>query len=319
MAVHWAPEAGVQRTGASGYSVLPENVVILHDLSGRMDETDVTDLSRDIEVNGQLEPAVCWKNKSGFPVLAAGHRRFRAVSLINKTRIPENYLRLFFNYIPAETEQEAFDYTIRENRNRINPSLLDDAHNMQIYQIKWGLGEEAIARKYYPGMQTPEELEKAVREVKQTLALLELSDEAKDEFRKGFFKTSAAIQLAAIPSKKQQNEAIQKAKDEGQKVLKTEDAKAARAAASGKPSKPAKSISENSPVALLKKYKEIASYASSLAGETLSEEPNVDSLMSLSRAIVVLINDVDINLLPPGFHKKVEEYRSEEKMEPVGA
>ncbi len=307
MAVRWSEEAHVSRT-AHGYSALPEDIVVLQDLSGRMDATDITDLARDIEANGQLELAVCWKNKSGFPVLAAGHRRYRAVAAINKNRgANQELLRLQFSFIAAESEQEAFDYTIRENRNRVNPSPLDDAHNMNVYAIRFGLGFEDIARKYYPKMETDEELAKAVKEVKDTLALLELSDEAKEEFRQGKFSTSAARQLASIPSREKQNEVIKTANDAGKK-LKVDDVKAAKAEISGKP---AKSISENSPSVLLKKYKAIVELSSSLAAEFLSEDPSAEVLMDLARNIIVRVRKTDSSMLPPGFDKKADQYEKD--------
>jgi ParB-like chromosome segregation protein Spo0J len=219
---------------------------------------------------------LCWKNDEGWPVVAAGHRRLRAILRLNeREKDPNKRLNLLFNFIPAKTEAEAFCYTIIENRERLNPSPLDDGHNQQILKLKFGKSEEDIARIYYPEISTPEELAKAIREVKNCLALLELSPEAQEEYRKGFMSTSAALQLAEIPSRKQQNAVIEKTKKEGGKKLKVEDAKAAKEESQGKPApKPTKQhdISENSPVKMLTKFRIFAELAGALAAEVVAED-----------------------------------------------
>ena len=89
--------------------------------------------------------------------------------------------------------------------------------------------------------------------------------------------TSAALQLAEIPSRKQQNAVIEKAKKGGEKKLKVEDAKAAKEEAQGKHAlapKPEKThnISENSPSKLLVKYKVLLELAGALAAEVVAED-----------------------------------------------
>lgn len=306
MAVTFAPAAGVQRT-AHGYSVLPDNVVVIPELSGRSEATDVTELAADIKAHGQLENAVCWKNDEGFPVLAAGHRRDRAIALLNTQLQPgEEPYRLLFSYIQVRNEQEAFDYTIRENRNRVNPSPLDDATNMHIYQTRYGLNEEQIAKKYYPSITNDAELTKAVAEVRTTLKLLELSDDAKEALRNGRMSTSAAVQLASIPSRKHQDEVVRTAVEQGKKV-KVADAKAAKAVASGKaeatsiPTKSTKSnIVNNTPVKMLEKYRRLSELAGSLATENMCKEwgrhPDREVIFDYASQILVICAKLSIPL-----------------------
>lgn len=225
MAVTFAPESGVTRT-AHGYAILPENLVIQPELSGRSEATDVSMLAKDIRANGQINPVTCWKNDAGYPVLCAGHRRWRAISLINESLPLEERIRIQFNYVPAKDALSAFDFSVRENLNRENPTMLDTAWNMGVYLTKFGLSEEEIARKYYPGIQNQEDLDKAIREVKNHLALLELSPAAKEEFKKSYLSTTAAVQLAALPRMKQ-DEIIQKAKEEGEKRVKVKHVQSA--------------------------------------------------------------------------------------------
>lgn len=309
----WNPEASVSRT-SHGYAVLPENVVIIPELNGRMEQTDVTELAKDIEENGQLVPVVCWKNEEGWPVLAAGHRRYRAVTKINEKRKAADKICLQFLAIDAKSEAEAFDFTVRENFQRTGNTAMDHAHNCSVYRAKFGLTEEQIARKYYPGMTTDEEMAKAIREVKNWLQLLELSEDAQDELRNGFLTTSAALQLAAIPSRKKQDEVIKDAKKSGAKKLKVADAKAAKEEATGKPAKARKPISENTPVKLLERYKELADYAQSLACEVLGSEPNGDALFDLARSVLGRAYTLKVPLVA-GFDRMAEElspdYRGE--------
>jgi len=276
MAVNWHPESGVVRT-RHGYSAPPEKIVILDGLSGRKEETDVTELSADIKENGQLEPAVCWKNDAGWPVLAAGHRRWRAISEINKGRRSENRIQLEFIYNESKTEEEAFDYTIRENRNRMQPTPLDDAYNMHIYQTRFGLGLEQIAKKYFPAvaqMTKGDELVAAVKKVEKTLSLLELSEDLKEKLQKGEMSTSAAEQLAKMPRMTQdkvariaENYSKKNNPKTGEKQIQVAAVKAAKAELQGKPRTP---ISENTPVKLLEKYKAAMTVASSLACEVMA-------------------------------------------------
>lgn len=312
----WNPSAEVTRT-SHGYAVLPENVVIIPELNGRMEQTDVSELAKDIEENGQLVPVVCWKNEEGWPVLAAGHRRYRAVVKINEKRKRNEKVSLQFLAIDAKDEASAFDFTVRENFQRVSNSPMDLAHNAHVYRTRFGLSEEQIARKYYPGMKTEGEVAKAVREIKNWLQLLELSDEAQEELRKGFMTTSAALQLASIPSRKKQNEVIEKAKAEGKTKIKVADAKAAKESATGKPAKRTP-ISDHTPAKMLEKFKDLASMAQALACECLSEEPDRETIEELAKNVLGRAYHLKIPLMA-GFEKIAEKLDPEYTGEAVAA
>jgi len=273
MAVQWHPESGVVRT-RHGYAAPPEKIITLPEISGRSEATDVTELAADIAVNGQLQPAICWKNEHGFPVLLAGHRRYRAIATINKGKREENRLQLEFIYNESKTEEEAFDYTIRENRNRMEPTPMDDAYNMHVYQTRFNLSVEQIAKKYFPGIKG-EDIKKAVKKVEDTLQLLELSEDLKEKLQTGDLPTSAAQQLASIPSRLTQEKVAKIAENyskktnpkTGNKTLQVEAVKQAKAEVTGKTRTP---ISENTPAKLLEKFKKMAEIASALSYETLA-------------------------------------------------
>jgi ParB-like chromosome segregation protein Spo0J len=297
MSVDFAAEAQVKRTN-NGFAAIPENIVVQPELSGRSEATDITELAKDIESNGQLEPAVCWKNADGFPVLAAGHRRYRAVEKINETRPSGEKLRLHFSYIRVKNEQEAFDYTVRENRNRVNPSALDDSTNMHIYQTRYGLSEEEIADKYFPLSGTEEEKNKALKYVQDCLKLLELSDTAKEEIRSGFISTTAALQLAEIPSRRKQDEVILEEKAKGSKRLKVSAAKSAKEAVNGRQRN--RNISENNPSKVIERLKKFAQVAAALAEESLCKEwgrhPDRDLIFEYSSQILSMASRLNIPL-----------------------
>lgn len=280
MAVTWAVESGVTRTANGGYSVMPENVILKPELNGRSEETSVEELAEDILYHGQIVPALCYKSPEGYPILLAGHRRLRAIVLLNKSvKKGEEKKSLIFNYAynsegkPVKTEEEALDITVAENRNRTDVNPLDDAANCALYAHKFGKSTEEIAKKYFPGADTPEKLAKAVLWVKERQKLLELSPEAQDKLRKGEFSTSAAMQLSKLQPVAQ-NKLLKEKEKSGEK-LKVKDVQEKVAEVQGKPApKPAKQhdISENTPSKLLVKYKVLIELAGALAAEVVAED-----------------------------------------------
>lgn len=271
MAVTFCKEAGVDRTANGGYVVAPENVIIKPELSGRSEETDVSELADDILHRGQLVAAIACKTVEGWPVLIAGHRRLRAIVQLNRAiSDPAKKIKLKFNYSAVKSEEEALDLTVAENRNRTDVNPLDDAFCISVYQHKFGKGVEEIAKKYFPGADTPEKLAKAVAWVKERQKLLELSPEAQDKLRKGEFSTSAALQLSKLQPVDQDK--LIKAKEKSGEKLKVKDVKEKVEEAQGQPPKEKKSIAENSPVKLLAKFKIFAELSGALAAEVMAED-----------------------------------------------
>lgn len=294
MAVLWNDSAGVDRTANGGYTVLPENVIIRPEFNGRSEETDVTELAEDIKHRGQLVAAVCFKSDTGWPVLIAGHRRYRAVIKLNEgITNPEEKIRLKFNYEKVKSDEEALDITVAENRNRTDTNPIDDAHNIMIYQVKFGKGLEEIAKKYFAGADTPEKLAKAVTWVKERIKLLELTPEAQEKLRKGEFSTTAAQQLAKLQPTEQTKFLAEKAKT-GEKI-KVADVKTA----TEQPAK-AKRIVDNTPIKLLNKYKLAMEVAGGLASEVLAKKfkrtPDKDVLEELSEQILVICKSLGVPL-----------------------
>lgn len=291
MAVTFHPDAGVDRTANGGYTVFPENVILKPELSGRSEETDITELAEDILHRKQLVPAICYKSQEGWPVLIAGHRRLRAIAELNKSLPQEKRIRLKFNYAEVKTDEAALDITVAENRNRTDTNVLDDSYNISVYSEKFGRGIEEIAKKYFPGADSPEKLEKAINWVKDRQKLLQLSTEAQEQLRKGEFSTSAAMQLTKLQPV-DQNKLLKNKAEKGEKV-KVKDVKEALDS-----SKPARKISDNSPIKLLKKHQILSELGCSLAAEVISEDPDWEVLMELARTAIVMGRKLNVPLLP---------------------
>jgi ParB-like chromosome segregation protein Spo0J len=188
------------------YSAFPEEIVVIPELNGRHEHTDVEALASDIEANEQLQPVSCRKDDQGRPVLVYGHRRYRAICLLNE-RNPKSPRKIFFTYKKL-TEGEAFVAAIGENRFRKDVSPIDDAANIEILRRKFGKTDEEIARIYFPEALP---LDPApLKFVKDRAALIELAPEAAQAVRDGRMKLTAAVALSKL-SREQQKKKVAKA------------------------------------------------------------------------------------------------------------
>lgn len=194
------------KRGDALYRAWPEDLVILPELNGRHENTDVEELAADIHKNGQDVPIIIRKDDEGRPVLVAGHRRYRAVCLLNE-KYPENRRPLICRYKNLN-DVEAFQATIRENRFRRDVSPIDDATNINILKTRFGLTDEDVAAIYFPEAKGGKMLEDALRFVKNRSALIELSPEAAQAVREGRVKITAAVALSKL-TKVQQRKKVE--------------------------------------------------------------------------------------------------------------
>lgn len=186
----------------------PENILLDAELNGRVEVTDVEDLAADIEANGQRTPVLIRKNDAGQPVLVYGHRRWRAVKLINQRRAKrgEPLIKLEASY-ETLTDEQAFAAAIAENRFRKDTTPMDDTHNISIWTKRFKKSLDEIAQIYFPEAKKAEEKAAAVKWVKDRASLVELAPEAAQAVRDGKMKITAAVQLARL-SKTQQKEVV---------------------------------------------------------------------------------------------------------------
>jgi len=261
----------VKRAGAL-YCDYPENILIDPVLNGRHEHTDIESLAADIEANGQNTPVILRKDDQGRPVLVAGHRRWRAVSLLNE-RSPEQKRKLVGNYFSL-TEAEALAMAVSENRFRQDVSPIDDASNIKIFRKRFGLADEDIAKIYFPGAKTEADKATALRFIEQRASLIELAPEAAQAVRDGRMKVTAAVALAKL-SKDQQR---------------------ARVAIPGKVKvadvKPVKKADTSVP------FKEFADNAIALAQEILYDHTDNEITGRLSRLILRLAKKAGMEIIP---------------------
>lgn len=199
MAVSFATDS-MSRSGAL-YVDYPENILVEPELNGRHEHTEIEDLATDIEKNGQMSPVGIRKNDQGQAVLVYGHRRYRAISLLN-SRNSANPRKVICNYF-AVGEDEAFAMAIGENRFRRDVSPIDDCANITVMVRRFGKTLEDIATVYFPEARTPEAKLEALKFVKTRAALVELAPEAATAVREGRVKLTAAVALSKLTKDQQ--------------------------------------------------------------------------------------------------------------------
>ena len=209
--------------GSTTYQAYPEEILIDPELNGRHEDTDVETLAADIETNEQLQPVVCRKNEEGNPVLVFGHRRYRAICLLN-SRNPKSPRKINFIY-RRMTETEAFVAAIGENRFRKDVSPIDDAANIELLRRKFNKGDEEIGKIYFPEAITEDELKQALRFVKDRAALLELAPEASQAVRDGRIKITAAVALSKLSREQQRKKVAKTGKIKGKDIKAPKPAK----------------------------------------------------------------------------------------------
>jgi len=188
----------------SEYRFLPEDIVIKPSLNGRHVAPDIEALISDIVLNGQHTPVVI-RNDGGKPVLCAGFSRWRSISEINKRKLTPIPMQVRCTYTQSN-EKDGFLLAISENRARNTLTELDDAYNITRMMKQFGMTEDQVAERYFPGGDQREGL----KFVKQRMALINLSPEAEKMMIEGRLKGSAAVKIAKM-SQDQQKKYIENA------------------------------------------------------------------------------------------------------------
>ena len=225
-----AVEFKVDHERSSEYRFAPENITINPELNGRHEKPDVEWLIADILRTGQ-HTCVQVRNDGGEAVLVAGFSRWRAVSEINRRKLTPKPLKLRATYVRVN-EVTAFLMNISENRFRNETTPIDDAHNIQRLLNVYQMSEKQIAEVYFPTAATGEETKRAIKFVKDRVALITLTPEAEEAVKTGRVKESAAAAIAKL-SASQQREVLLK---DG--AITGKDVKAAKPAKAKKPKPP---------------------------------------------------------------------------------
>lgn len=218
----------VVRTSAA-FEALPEDIDVREALNGRHNVPDIEWLIQSILTQGQIQPVPVW-NDGGSPVLIAGFSRWRAISEINKRKLTPNPLKLKMTFVRNMNERSAFVMNIQENRFRNETTPVDDAHNVQRLLNGFQMTEEEIAKLYFPTAATEAEIAKAVKWVKERIALIGLSPEAEQALKDGRLKPTAAAAISKLKASQQREIVSKEGKITGADIK----------AANPKPASPAK-------------------------------------------------------------------------------
>lgn len=200
-------------TRTSEYLFLPKEIKFKPELNGRHDLPDIEGLIADMVARGQLQPVLI-RSDGGIPTLVAGFSRWRAAGEINKRKLTQDPFKLRCVYFKG-SEQDGLLANISENRVRNSTTALDDAGNIARLE-RYGMAMERIAAHYRPldEFGAPLEEKRAVKWVKDRLALVNLSEDSAKAVKNGTVKPSAAKVLAEL-SEEQQKFALKQAAKNG--------------------------------------------------------------------------------------------------------
>lgn len=213
-------------TRGSEYNIYPEEITVDPELNGRHTLPDIMWLVNSILRDGQDTP-VSIRKDGDQPVLTFGYSRYRAIMHINKHKLaptPNGRMKMRCVY-KEQKAQEGFLSNVAENRFRNNTTPLDDAYNIKRMIHQFRMSEEEVAAFYFPIAKTADEKKEALKWVKTTSILADLSPEAEKALSEGRLKLPSAQKLAKL-SQAQQREAVK-----GNAKVKTKDIREA----AGKP------------------------------------------------------------------------------------
>lgn len=205
-----AVEFKAEHTRTAEYLFLPKDIKFKAELNGRYELPDIEPLIDSMVKRGQLQPVLIRKD-GDQAILVAGFSRWRAAVEINKRKLTPESFRLRCVYVKC-SEQEGVLSNIAENRFRNSTTPIDDAHNIARCE-RYGMTLEEIATHFRPvdDFGIPLEEKKAVKWVRDRLALIGLTNQSVEAMRNGSVKPNAAKVLATL-SEEQQAFAIKQAK-----------------------------------------------------------------------------------------------------------
>jgi ParB-like chromosome segregation protein Spo0J len=200
-------------TRTSEYMIAPHDIKFKPSLNGRHEVPNVDWLIESFAEIGQITPVGVRKDGDDA-VLCFGFSRWRAaVEGIKRKKLPADFkLRCVYH---KANEEQGFLANIAENRERNPTTALDDAHNIARLE-RYGKSLEEIVKIYHPTDEFGAELDdkKALKWVKERLALVSLSKSSEEALKNGDLKPSAAKVLATL-SEEQQAFALKQSKKNG--------------------------------------------------------------------------------------------------------
>lgn len=143
-------------------------------------EAGLAELASSIEQNGVIQPIVVRDAHNGFYSIIAGERRWRAAKIAGLTEIPVVILDV--------DDARAAQLALIENVQREDLSPLETAQAYRLLMDEYGMTQEEVADKV--GKSRPA--------VANTLGLLSLPDEVKDQLAAGNISEGHARALKGI-------------------------------------------------------------------------------------------------------------------------
>ena len=150
-------------------------------------EEKLDELKESIEKNGLLQPIIVKKAVKGYYIIA-GERRYRAFELLGKKEIPA--------IIKEMTDEEMMIFAVLENLQREDLSALEESESYKNLMDKMSLTQEELAKK----------LGKSRPYIANSLRLLKLPTEIKNNLEHGLISAAHARTLLSLKTKKAMEE-----------------------------------------------------------------------------------------------------------------
>ena len=150
-------------------------------------EEKLNELKESIEKNGLLQPIIVKKAVKGYYIIA-GERRYRAFELLGKKEIPA--------IIKEMTDEEMMIFAVLENLQREDLSALEESESYKNLMDKMSLTQEELAKK----------LGKSRPYIANSLRLLKLPTEIKNNLEHGLISAAHARTLLSLKTKKAMEE-----------------------------------------------------------------------------------------------------------------
>lgn len=146
------------------------------------DHNELEELIKSIEEHGMLQPLVVSPLGKGKYQLIAGERRFRALGILGRTRVPV--------IVRDATEQQKLEFAIIENVQRQELNPIEEAKAYIRLSEEFGLTQEQIA----------ERVGKSRPQIANTIRLLQLPKEIQDALMEKKISASNARTILSLPN-----------------------------------------------------------------------------------------------------------------------
>ncbi len=150
------------------------------------DDSGLEELAESIRSQGIVQPVVVTAREDGRYTIVAGERRWRAAQLAELNQVPVVVREV-------ADDQQLLELALVENLQRADLNPVEEAEAFRTLNDKFGLSQEAVAKKVGKGRTT----------VTNALRLLRLPAKVQDLLRSGRLTAGQARPLLALDPKRQ--------------------------------------------------------------------------------------------------------------------